>query len=170
MSHHIKSRPFVAVLYLLISTSAIGTEQKSEKMLRRSYSSALLCALPAAEVIKVFGQKNTKGSSVAAAEFYTDSMDAFRVAIFTPALDVYGSKAKKVVMSFEQREKGFPGIVYGYFRGQATSIVKKLKLNKSAQGLYSRATPSANKICPPTLYLKSRGPGSFLLGCGWCND
>ncbi|MES1242193.1 MAG: hypothetical protein ABUT39_11285 [Acidobacteriota bacterium] len=142
---------------------------------------ALLCKTdPLAVVRKMAASGPSSFDRGFAAATFGEEMDEMDVVILKAPLEIVGAKTSAVLLTFAQSED-FGALVYGHFRGDYQKVVSALKLAPTARkdglrlGQFTKAMAVGvdgrpDKVCPMTIALSRQEDGTFLLGCGWCND
>ena len=107
---------------------------------------------------------------------FGEEMSHTNVLVLKKPLIISGASAFSIIGDLEGSYYGFPGLVYGIFRGDFNKAVKELGLVKvdSEHGTYGRSSGkdldgNPDSLCPKTIYLTPKEGDKFLLGCGWCN-
>lgn len=171
----------LVVLTVFLGFALSAASRAAEPTPQALLTDALLCKTdPLAVVRKMAASGPSSFDRGFAAATFGEEMDEMDVVILKAPLEIVGAKTSAVLLTFAQSED-FGALVYGHFRGDYQKVVSALKLAPTARkdglrlGQFTKAMAVGvdgrpDKVCPMTIALSRQEDGTFLLGCGWCND
>lgn len=161
---------------------AAGTAGAAEPEPQTLLTNAILCKGDPLEILRKMAASGSShyAQGYAGATFGAE-IDELNVVVLRSPLKIAGAETSAVVKNFTKVEEDFEAYVYGRFRGDYHQAVSALKLVPTVKkdglrlGQFTRATGldlqgRPEKHCSKTIALTPRDDGTFLLGCGWCDD
>jgi hypothetical protein len=167
-------------LVCALAAGTASTADAAEPTPQALLTDAILCqGDPLAAVRKMAESGASHFDQGFASATFGEEMDEMDIVILRSPLEITGAKTSAILLTFAQSED-FGALVYGRFRGDYHQAVSALKLAPTAKkdglrlGHFTKAMAvdvdgHPDKVCPMTIALTPLEPGTFLLGCGWCN-
>ncbi len=160
---------FLLCLLFLTSPRLLADDSITRSRYYKTIRDALLCKNDSLKAIRGLVPKKTQiakvGIDLVDHSVPGEQVDEEITITLKDPLAIFGAKTQAVHL-------GFAGglLVYGEFKGNVKTIVKKLGLKKTKSGIAEYVDPlPPRNACPPTIGLTSNGSQNFRLGCGWCN-